>query len=218
MKRWSIGTNNYYFTSSIYLDEAPWYIFFLEEAIQWICHYTPRIPLPRFIKIQREGYEYSLRDWYGTTADLFHVYICTPVFNWCWDKTKKNDIEFPYEMIKEMFPEKFNEEDEYRIDKDDDDYEEELEDFCDNKVYSEHVGMAFKVIYNDLENIYKDRRKELDKKNSMRKITREVNSDKVIGESSDICPDCKQPWEEHEFGVPSPYCPCPPKGDSNESN
>ena len=27
MKRWTIGTNNYFFTGGIYLDEAEWYIF-----------------------------------------------------------------------------------------------------------------------------------------------------------------------------------------------
>lgn len=21
------------------------------------------------------------------------------------------------------------------------------------------------------------------------------------------CPDCQQPWDDHEFGVPAPYCP-----------
>lgn len=25
--------------------------------------------------------------------------------------------------------------------------------------------------------------------------------------STDVCPDCKMPWEDHDFGVPTPYCP-----------
>lgn len=24
---------------------------------------------------------------------------------------------------------------------------------------------------------------------------------------ADVCPKCKQAWEEHEFGIPAPYCP-----------
>jgi hypothetical protein len=23
----------------------------------------------------------------------------------------------------------------------------------------------------------------------------------------ETCPECGQPWEQHEFGVPKPYCP-----------
>jgi hypothetical protein len=22
-----------------------------------------------------------------------------------------------------------------------------------------------------------------------------------------LCPDCNQPWEQHDFGVPAPECP-----------
>lgn len=54
MTRWGIGTNNYHFTSSIILEEAPWYIFAIEFCIQWICHFMPPIPLPK-IKIKIDG-------------------------------------------------------------------------------------------------------------------------------------------------------------------
>lgn len=27
--------------------------------------------------------------------------------------------------------------------------------------------------------------------------------------SKDTCPACNQPWEDHDFGVPAPYCPAP---------
>lgn len=32
-------------------------------------------------------------------------------------------------------------------------------------------------------------------------------SDLYIDIGSDVCPSCNNPWEEHEIGVPIPYCP-----------
>jgi chromosome segregation ATPase len=28
-----------------------------------------------------------------------------------------------------------------------------------------------------------------------------------LEQAKNICPYCKQPWTEHDFGVPSPFCP-----------
>jgi hypothetical protein len=44
---------------------------------------------------------------------------------------------------------------------------------------------------------------------------RGVDSGKPVGapltsgqrRGADICPDCKHPWGEHDFGVPAPHCP-----------
>lgn len=32
-------------------------------------------------------------------------------------------------------------------------------------------------------------------------------SDLYIDINPDLCPRCNNPWEEHEMGVPMPYCP-----------
>jgi hypothetical protein len=157
MRKWSTGTNDYYFTSSIWLEEAPWYIFFIENAIMWICHnLIPRIPLPSFIKITREGEEYTLREWYGTTNDLFHCDVCIPITTWCWKKIKHNDIYFPYEMLKEIIPDSA-----YRTN----DIEYDFEEKCimaDNKRYSDRISDEFKEVYEKLKNIGEVRRKQIE--------------------------------------------------------
>lgn len=155
MKRWSIGINDYYYTSGISLEEASWYIFFLEWLISWICYYFPRIPLPNFIKIKRDGEIYGLKDYYGTTRDLFHIFVCMPVSNWSWNKTKFEYIEFPYEEIMKKFPKKFKDDD-----IDEDDIEEKI---IRNKnyEYSKKIGKEFMNSYNKLSNISNIRMKEI---------------------------------------------------------
>lgn len=157
MKRWNTGSNCYYFTSSIYLDEAPWYIFFIEHAIQWICHYFPRIPLPP-IKIKRYGEETTLRAYYGTAGDLFHVYVCTPVFNWCWENTERQSIEFPYKMIEELFPDAHSDDCDYFNDEED---EEEKKIILKNIEYSKSIGEEFRTVYNKLQKIADVRSNEI---------------------------------------------------------
>ena len=146
MKRWSIGANNYYFSASIYLEEAPWYIFMIEYSIQYICHYFPRIQLPN-IKIIRDNEEYTLRSYYGTTGDLFHIYICTKIFNWCYDRIKLKTFEFPFEMLKNEFPDLFKDAYEYFDEKE----------VKDNLEYSMKIKEEFDVVYNKLENLIKTR-------------------------------------------------------------
>jgi hypothetical protein len=158
MKRWGVGVNNYYFTGSIILEEAPWYIFLIEYSIHFICHWIPRIPLSKHIKIIREGEEYTLRDYYGTTGDLFHIYICSPIFEWCWNRIKWQTISFPYTMLKEQFPDRFEDENEY-LDKDSD--EEEKKNVKDNLEYSTKIGDEFKIVYDKLSNISTVRMKKL---------------------------------------------------------
>jgi len=157
MRQWSIGTNDYYYTGSIWLEEAPWYIFALGSFIQWICYFFPRIPLPK-IKIIREGEETNLKDWYGTTGDLFHCFICDPIFGWCWGKIKSTYIEFPYLKLKEEFPEMFKDENNIW----DDQSEEEKLVREKNSEYSKKVGEEFNIYYKKLQNISENRMKETD--------------------------------------------------------
>jgi hypothetical protein len=153
MKKWSIWTNNYYFTAEISLFEAPWYVFFIEEMIQFICHWFPNIPFPK-IKIIRDGYETNLKDYYGGTRALFHIYVCTPIYNWCWDNTKKEWIEFPYKKLERMFPEIIKDSDYYFKETED---IQELERLHENKRYSDLLSSEFDEVYNKLKKIYEAR-------------------------------------------------------------
>jgi len=147
MTRWSIAQNDYYFTSFIVLENAPWYIFLLQTCIQHICSWFPRIPLPPK-KIIRDGHEYTARDYYGTTQDLFHVYVCAPIFCWCDDRIKTEFIDFPYQLLEDKFPEYFKSDDLFT--------EEEVK---ENREYSERIGKLFNITYEKLKNITSDRRK-----------------------------------------------------------
>jgi hypothetical protein len=150
MRRWGIGYNNYYFTSSIHLEEAPWYVFMLETTIQNICHYFPRIPLPK-IKIIRDNEKTNLREYYGTTGDLFHVYICEPIFGWCWNKIKENSFNFPYLTLKEQYPDSFEDEDLWD--------EDQLDEVKENEEYSKMIGDEFNIVYKKLSKIADTRMK-----------------------------------------------------------
>lgn len=61
MKRWSYGINSIYKKASIYLEEAPWWIFALDRSIEFLCDLMPSIPLPN-VKIRlknREDIEFN---------------------------------------------------------------------------------------------------------------------------------------------------------------
>ena len=159
MRRWFIGSNNFYFTSGIYLEEASWYIFTIESSIQWICHYFPRIPLPK-IKIIKDKEETNLQEYYGNISDLFHIFICAPITNWCWKKIDMIHFNHPYEMLKKKFPKEFENPDENY----EDDDEEDVKEREDNLKYSKLVGEEFKVAYDKLGKIADVRMKEIDEK------------------------------------------------------
>jgi len=146
MTRWFVGTNNYYYEGSISLEEAPWYIFAIEYIMDIICHYFPQIPLPK-IKIKRNGEIYTLNEYYGTTADLFHLYIHLPIFKWLYKNITNTHLRFPFQMLQEYFPDKIS----YT---DFSDFEESVKEIDENKKYSEEVYEEFKLIYEKL-NIYK---------------------------------------------------------------
>ncbi len=143
MTRWSIGTNSYYYEGSILLEEAPWYVFLIEYLIDIVCNYFPSIPLPN-IKIKRYNETYTLKEYYGTTFDLFHLYIHMPIFNWCYSKIKYKDIKFPYQMLEEYFSDKIEKTDFLDYD------EESIKKIEENKKYSEELYEEFKVIYEKL--------------------------------------------------------------------
>ncbi len=79
MERWSVATNDLYKYAVVHKEEASWLNFFIEDAVMTICHWFPPIPLPKW-KVTIDGEETTYRDWYGTTRDLFHIWICEPTF------------------------------------------------------------------------------------------------------------------------------------------
>ena len=148
MKKWALGTNDYFYTGGIYLEEAKWYIFMIGFITEFICDHFPSISLPSFIyTYSTDGEKLSLKEYYGTTKDLFHIYVCTPISIWCYKKTKCVHVCLPYGMLKEKFPVEVagleNKFDEIEV--------------KDNLKYSEEVEIEFRKIYTKVENIVKER-------------------------------------------------------------
>lgn len=85
MKSWGYGINGLYRSCSIHLEKAPWYVFAVEHAVNWLCDHMPewKIPFVGRIHIKRDGEDCTVAGWYGdTVADLFCFSIHHPVLEW----------------------------------------------------------------------------------------------------------------------------------------
>jgi len=122
MKHWAIGTNNYWFTASIYLEETPFVLMCLEWVVGYVCYVLTilNIKLPR-IKIRLKDKESwvdtekgdgwtTLREWYSDVGQTWHCFVCLPVTDLVWKYTKSKNISYPYFSLNRIFPEEFREE------------------------------------------------------------------------------------------------------------
>ena len=117
MKTYYIGSNNYWYTASLILEDVPTGLYYLELITMWICSHIPSISLPpmKFKLKYQDDLDYidnkdgwtTLKDWFGDTQQIFHTYICTPTTNFVWKHTKRVSINFPYEFLRERFPKEF---------------------------------------------------------------------------------------------------------------
>ncbi len=116
MKRWGVARNDYYCTGAVYLDEAPWYVFVIEGMAERLCGVFPAIPLPK-IKFCPKGEteQYTWKDWYGDTQQIFHVWVCEPITSWCDKRTKTDYVEVPYFYLKGKFPQAWDGEDKIEV-------------------------------------------------------------------------------------------------------
>jgi len=113
MTSWHFGGNCYfkYRSGSIYLIDRPWWlalvVWFSDEILGRICDLLMCIPLPKYGRIVEQGQVFTIKEYYGTVGDLFHIYIHDPVFTWCWTHKKKKEIivDVGYDKLKELFNE-----------------------------------------------------------------------------------------------------------------
>jgi hypothetical protein len=111
MRRWTYGINSYRRTASIHVDDAPWWVFALDNLIEFICDIIPSIPFPK-VKlrlrdpedIEINGSEWTTwKEWYGDLNQYFHLFAHCPVFEYCRDKMKSQSVDITYEKAREMF-------------------------------------------------------------------------------------------------------------------
>lgn len=162
MRRWFIGFNNYWFTSSVFLEEIPMGLCFLEWLVAWVCYFIPPIKLPkiRFRLRNKEDWDFigsengwtDLRAWYGDLSQLWHAFVCIPVTDLVWKYTKMKTINLPFNFTREKFP---NEYVKSNYDIDDLDNVE----INKNKKIADQFDKEFRNIYNKLNYDYLRKRR-----------------------------------------------------------
>jgi len=112
MKSWSYGVNSIYKKANIYLEEAPWWVFWVDRIAEFLCDFAPPISLPKMkVRLKsRENIEFNggdewttLRDWYGDLRQVFHCFVHMPVFDFCQKRIRSKSIEIDYNLARRMF-------------------------------------------------------------------------------------------------------------------
>lgn len=112
MKSWGYGINSYHKTTSVYLEEGHWWLFFIRAFGDFICEHTPCIPLPsiKFKLVDKEDIKFNggnnwttLKEWYSSLNDIVHLFIHEPILDLFWKKIKETDIEIPYSKLRKLF-------------------------------------------------------------------------------------------------------------------
>jgi len=104
MNVWHItqGSDKTKFT--IYLDEVSMFWQIVEDINMAICDLIPQVTLPTR----------KLKEEYMTLDQLWHCHICSPIFQFCFERQKSYQlrnghkvvtIDISYEKAKEEFPE-----------------------------------------------------------------------------------------------------------------
>jgi len=112
MRRWSYGINSFHKKATIYIEDGSFFIFAIDNFIEFICDHIPPIGLPD-IKINlknNEDIEFNdgnkqttLRDWYGDLRELFHLFVHVPIFDYCNKRINVRSLEIEYEEVKRIF-------------------------------------------------------------------------------------------------------------------
>ena len=115
MRRLGYGINSYHKTVSIYIDFAPFWVFWLDSVFYFLCNKTPPIPLPPIpikltdetsIELNDGSNKTNLKEWCGTLRDLFHLYVHEKVLDFCWRKTDGRAISVNYNKARKAFYDK----------------------------------------------------------------------------------------------------------------
>lgn len=89
MKRWTYGANGTHRNAFVRVEKAPWWAFWIEDAVGMVCHAMHIIPF--------------FCSW--ITTDWFHLYVHSPVSHWVEQKSQVAYIHVEYEHLKErMLP------------------------------------------------------------------------------------------------------------------
>lgn len=111
MRKWGYGINSFHNKANIYVDDAPWWVFALDDLVEAICGIIPSVPFSNARlklkdpeEIEFHGGQWTtLKEWYGDLNQYFHVRVHCPVFEFCQRRIKTNSVEITYARAREMF-------------------------------------------------------------------------------------------------------------------
>lgn len=95
MRQWFIGFNEYWYNACIFLENTPWFYLALDYIVERICYVLNLLEIKLPKKLQEE---------YGGLGGVWHVFVCIPVTNYTFKKTKREMIYLPYFYLRERFP------------------------------------------------------------------------------------------------------------------
>ena len=119
-KRWFVGFNDYHKTASIFLEEVPIGLVFLEWLSFTICDFISNcnLLLPK-IKFKLRNKDYwdctnnndgiiDLREWYGDVSSIWHMICCIYITNLINKRSKVKIIPISFDFAKKNFLKEYN--------------------------------------------------------------------------------------------------------------
>jgi hypothetical protein len=118
MKRWGVSVGGLQpmegqaQATHLQCEEMPWYVYFIDEHLTSFCcwpifywagkKYTFHdITIPSWPTwTDKEGYTLNPKEYWGDFGGILHVYFITPVYEWCWKRTKSWSVPVPWSLLK----------------------------------------------------------------------------------------------------------------------
>lgn len=154
MLKFNVGVNNTHYTASFIIEEVNVFLNYFEELTMEFCGLLMKlpdwvkIPFMNRVKVKHEeGNQYTFAEYYGDTPhDLFHIFICEPVFQFVDKRTKYTSVEIPYFYAKEKFPDLVTDPEDEDFEDMDDDEKQEVKEGLDNAIefYDEYKKLIKK--------------------------------------------------------------------------
>ena len=113
MRTWSYSINSLpqFKYGTLHLEEMPWYVSLIETVNDRVCYLIGTylaFDFPNILHHQWDKddstYNGSLKEWFGGPYAMWHIYICSPIFDWCWKhpKRKSYDFDLGYDAVKKI--------------------------------------------------------------------------------------------------------------------
>lgn len=117
IRRWYVGFNDYWFTSSIFLEEMPLGFYIIEWIVNNICWVIPCIKLPKikFKLKNKDDWDFTdnndgwtdLYSYYGDLSQLCYVFMLIPLQDFIYKHINVKSIDLPFNFMLEEFPNEY---------------------------------------------------------------------------------------------------------------